>query len=117
MKKTFKGTKGEWTIQHSHSKTAYNIINATLGRKYKIARCPCFKSENLPNSLNEREEQETRANACLIASAPVILECLQHILELASKKCTSTMEEALFLEAWDEWTEKAKSVVNKALGE
>lgn len=33
-------------VVHSESKTAWNVIGTSLGRKYKIARCPYLITNN-----------------------------------------------------------------------
>lgn len=71
--KQFKGTKGKWTVKHSESKTAWNVIGTVLGGKYKVARCPYVKSPI------KSDEQEAKANAMLIAAAPELLERLQKV--------------------------------------
>ena len=110
--KTFKGTKGKW-IPVFLTPTKMGVRNE--GGYICFTTTPTKFNGQFERYKNELAEAES--NTRLIAAAPELLECLQHILELASKKCTSTMEEILFLEAWNEWTEKAKSVINKALGE
>ena len=110
MEKIFKGTKGGWKYSKADNKN--NVFYIDNDEKH-VSFVYFISGKTM---LNYPREEEARANAQLIASSPELLECLQHILELASQKCTSTMEEALFLEEWDEWTEKAKSVINKALG-
>lgn len=43
-------------VVHSQSKTAWNIVGETLGRKYKIARIPYTMTNNDEiNSINFKE--------------------------------------------------------------
>lgn len=101
----FKGTKGEWEVKHSHSKTAYNIVGTVLGGKYKIARCPYETERVCIDSLNEK--QEAKANAQLIATAPEMLEVLLKVQKAINQMDYSEIE-GLYNEV--------EESINKALG-
>jgi hypothetical protein len=73
-----KHTPGPWTVKHSESKTAFNVIGTALGGKYKIARCPYFSTNGMYPETDRRDKAETEANAQLIAAAPELLEALSN---------------------------------------
>ena len=99
--KEFKGTQGKWKVKHSESKTAYNVIGTNPGLKYKVARCPYMAIPSC-DELNERDKEEAKANAQLIATAPELLEALQKAI------CYVPIDE----EDFDDFAR----VINKALG-
>ena len=43
-------------VEHSQSKTAWNVIGTTLGSKYKIARIPYLMCDSYAISKNNRIE-------------------------------------------------------------
>lgn len=106
----FKGTKGEWRVRHSESKKAWNVVGTALGRKYKIARCPYVFDEALSDSVNSKENEETKSNAQLIAVSPDLLKFAQFIAK-HEKGCAPSCG------YFQEMIEKAENVINKALGE
>jgi len=76
----FKGTKGKWDVKHSESKPAFNIVGTLLGGKYKIARCPYMQDERFSKEYNDKQIDEAKANAKLIASAPEMLGMLEKLI-------------------------------------
>lgn len=92
----FKGTPAPWSQLPEESDKPYIRIRGTnIGCRYKIANVltPCY------DGVKSREADETRANACLIASAPELLEALIEIRKLVA------------------YHDKADLVIAKALGE
>lgn len=98
--KEFKGTKGEWRYSEE-----YEII--TISRPGIVESSKKICSLALPF---DRINEETYANGKIIAAAPELLtsliECLEGVEELNDE----------FQEGWDEVIERAKQVINKALG-
>ena len=95
----FKGTPGPWEIKPEEVDRPYIRIRGTQwGRRFKIAN---VLSPNY-DGVHHREANETRANACLIAAAPELLEALR---DLQARAC-------IYVD-----TSKAKAVINKATGE
>ena len=80
----FQGTRGEWKVKHSATKSAFNVVGTVLGGRYKIARVPYSLELDLPAGLNDREMAEAEANAKLIACAPQMLEFLNTIVHSES---------------------------------
>ena len=75
--KEFKGTLGPWEIKAEEVDKHYIRIRGTrLGGRFKVANVltPFYEG------VHEREANETRANAKLIAAAPELLEALQAVL-------------------------------------
>ena len=67
-------TPGPWLLLPEEVDKPYIRVRGThLGGRYKIANVVTPIYEN----IHEREAQETRANARLIAAAPELLEALQ----------------------------------------
>lgn len=67
-----KHTPGPWTVLPEELDRDYIRVRGTqLGKRYKIANVPT------PTNGVEREAEETRANARLIAAAPELLEAIQ----------------------------------------
>ena len=52
-------------VVHSESKTAWNVIGTSLGRKYKIARCPYLITNN--EILDTIEKSEALKHAKFIS--------------------------------------------------
>lgn len=76
--KEFKGTPGPWLILEEDVDKPYIRIRGTrLGGRYKVSNVLTPVYEGVP----DREAQETRANANLIAAAPELLSVLQKIVE------------------------------------
>lgn len=107
----FKGTKGEWKVKHSESKSSWNVIGTVIGLRYKIARCPYMVTNNLKN-INERERKEQEANAKLIAAAPDLLEALQSVKSVIDNSEHWWIDS---LEKGGFELEKIKKAINKAL--
>ena len=75
--KTPKFTRGPWAIYPEEVDKSYIRIRGTqLGGRFKIANVvtPVY------GGVHEREAQETRANALLIAKAPEMYGLLEDIL-------------------------------------
>jgi len=51
-------------VQHSFSKSAWNIVGTSLGHKYKIARFPYFTFDNIDLTTKERTEAFNHAQFC-----------------------------------------------------
>jgi hypothetical protein len=52
-------------VVHSESKTAWNVIGTSLGRKYKIARCPYLITNN--EIIDTIEKSEALSHAKFIS--------------------------------------------------
>lgn len=103
--KQFKGTPGPWAVLPEEVDKHYIRIRGTrLGDRFKIANIltPFYEG------VHEREAEETRANAQLIAAAPELLEALQWLTMALSEG--SSMDICI-------GEEKAREVIAKALGE
>jgi hypothetical protein len=99
MEKEFKGTQGEWTFKHG----ATNICSKESGRM--IANSAVYSC----NTDDGEHLIENEANAKLIASAPELLEALQHSLRLAeSLPNKESVGVKMFVKA-------ANKAINKAL--
>lgn len=108
--KEFKGTPGPWEIKPEEVDKHYiRIRGSNLGGRFKVANIltPFYEG------VHEREAQETRANASLVAASPSLLGALQHLVEVyddtTGKQWTTTSKR----EALD----KAREAINLALGE
>lgn len=86
--KEFKGTPGPWV-------NVGGWVDAENTRRITICK--------MGQITKETTEQIQDANADLIAAAPELLEALQEVVRISDRKH----------DAWD----KAKSAINKALGE
>lgn len=76
-------TKGKWSVKHSETKDAFNVVGNALGGRYKIARCPYNKVRvdgQLSERYNGQEIKEAKANAQLISHAPQMIEMLQMVV-------------------------------------
>lgn len=108
--KEFKGTPGPWEIKAEEVDKHYIRIRGTrLGGRFKVANVltPFYEG------VHEREAEETRANAKLIAAAPELLEALHKLRVYAEDVCgvcpdDCHEEHPLIL---------ASSAIDKALGE
>lgn len=77
----FKGTNGKWIVQHSISKTAWNVVGQELGGRHKIARLPYLVTNN--PEIDIKENQEQYFNAKIIAAAPdLLISCKKAIKDL-----------------------------------
>lgn len=92
----FKGTKGEW---HVVDYAGYLNIQDT----------PFYNGINLQD-CDKVGIETAYANSILMASAPDLLKSLQECLEGVEELNND------YQEGWDEVIEKAKSAINKALG-
>lgn len=102
--KEFKGTPGPWEIKAEEVDKHYIRIRGTrLGGRFKVANVltPFYEG------VHEREANETRANAKLIAAAPELLEALHNMVE-AYQYEASIDNPALLA---------ARAAIAKALGE
>jgi hypothetical protein len=80
-----KHTPGKWKVVHSQSKNAWNVINTSLGCKYKIARFP-YEPINITgyDDYNTTIKEEARQNALLFAEAPNMKRKLDTIIKALS---------------------------------
>ncbi len=108
MKKTAQHTQGPWTVLPEEVDKDYiRIRGIRLGGRYKIANViwPVYQG------TNEREAQETRVNARLIAAAPELLQALEMMLD-------RFRDTEGYRGQWeDEATDFANKVINKVKGE
>ena len=93
MKQT-KFTQGPWTIYPEEVDKPYIRIRGTqLGGRFKIANVvtPVYEG------VHEREAQETRANARLIAKAPEMYAVLQQVLDECNydSRCVVAIEQLI----------------------
>jgi uncharacterized NAD-dependent epimerase/dehydratase family protein len=100
-----KHTPGPWTALPEECDNPYVRIRGTrLGRRFKIA--------NVMNAgyddQHEREVEETRANAALIAAAPELLEALQEVFMIGDRLVSDVYGY--------EFKEKARAAIAKATG-
>ena len=73
-----KHTPGKWEIMSEEVGRDYiRIRGSALGKKYKIANV--LHAGDIFDNLYEKETEEVRANARLIAAAPDMLEALIQI--------------------------------------
>lgn len=103
----FKGTPGPWEIKPEEVDKCYIRIRGTkLGGRFKIANVltPIY------DGVNEREANETRNNARLIAAAPELLEALQLCEEFMSLLPSTGFDGLARIEG-------ARKAIAKALGE
>lgn len=56
-------------LQHSKSKTAWNVVGAVLGARYKIASFPYLNSSDYSEEFNNKEMDEQKQNALLFIEA------------------------------------------------
>lgn len=98
----FKGTKGEWKVDHINNERKNIVSN-------DIDVCDLFG--NLGNGFEKNERFE--ANAKLIAAAPELLEALQEAVIGYEWKKESWPD--LWNKADDEHYEKCKKALEKAL--
>ena len=80
----FKGTKGKWRLKHSESKNAWNIIGTELGGKYKLARVPYLKVDEMYVDTNVVRERIAHLDALLMSRAPEMLEMLERLVDQLS---------------------------------
>lgn len=77
-----KHTPGPWRALSEECDKPYIRIRGTkLGGRYKVANVltPVY------DGVHQREAEETRANARLIAAAPEMLEALEGVLRVADR--------------------------------
>jgi hypothetical protein len=111
MEKKF--TPGPWTVKHSESKPAYNVVGTVIGCLYKIARCSYYI---IPDIVNDHNRKEQEANAKLIAAAPELLDALiDAYLALYQGNC-KTLEQCLRRgeEHMDDFERKLVHAIKKA---
>ena len=109
--KEFKGTQGKWkAIEHSWSDRS--IIGAGKTIVTKSIYDECFEETQDLLIL------ENEANFNLIATAPELLEALQHLLYTAEKLWDNQklIKDSGVFTVTHPIIEEAKSVINKALG-
>lgn len=101
----FKGTPAPWeVIEHNWSDTSIMAGDRTV--------CSISIYHEGTEETQEQLEDEVSANAKLIASAPDLLEALQHLIKEWDK-----VTDVFPLMANEEAYIKAKQIVKKALGE
>lgn len=101
-----KHTPGPWTVLPEEVDRDYIRVRGTqIGMRYKIANVPT------PTNGVEREAEETRANARLIAAAPELLEALAELSGL--------MDSVLMGDYWPDsfTTQPAREAIARATGE
>lgn len=108
--KEFKGTKGEWVVDHyptplNQMMQANFSVRVNDGVKTPICKLPCSTSEKQSEHLISAQE----ANAQLIASAPELLEALQGMLERFDYREQSTYSFA------SKEIDAAKAAIKKAI--
>lgn len=82
--KNRKHTPGPWTVLFPEEEVPYLRIRGTrLGRRYKVANVLHPKYCQRWEELQKREDEETEANARLIAAAPNLLNALEECIGLA----------------------------------
>lgn len=84
-------SKGPWKILPEEVDKPYiRVRGDRLGGRFKIANVltPVYAD------VHEREAQETRANAILIAAAPDLLAALQFVMSATGEQLTSAFEAA-----------------------
>ena len=106
--KEFKGTQGKWYLQ-GYTDPCTNIIRCDNGKDFASIYIA---------STSKNPAPETRANAQLIATAPELLEALQHLLYTAEKLWDNQkpIKDSGVFTVTHPIIEEAKSVINKALG-
>lgn len=107
-----KHTSAPWEMKPEEVDKSYIRIRGThLGGRFKIANVFTPVYDGVP----EREAEETRANAQLIAAAPELLEALLRVMSVFHcPTIDSTSEE---YREWYEITDDARAAIKKALGE
>jgi uncharacterized NAD-dependent epimerase/dehydratase family protein len=101
-----KHTPGPWTALPEECDKPYVRIRGTrLGWRFKIANVMNAGYDDPP----EREVEETRANAALIAAAPELLEALQEVFMIGDRLVSDVYGY--------EFKEKARAAIAKATGE
>ncbi len=102
-----KHTPGPWKALPEEVSRPYIRIRGTqLGCRYKVANVFCPNYEN----VSDREVDETRANARLIAAAPGLIEALELLLPFVTGNYWPGIEA-------DPAIDKAQAIYKKALGE
>lgn len=100
----FRGTKGKWIISKR------GVFNVQTENENRMVATTGVYSDN---HNTEKVDEENKANALLIASAPELLEALQSTLALINSTFKSN--------GWncDEYQEviKGREAIKKALGE
>lgn len=82
-------TPGPWRILPEECDRPYIRVRGTMcGGRFKVANVLTPVYEGVP----EREADETRANACLIAAAPEMLEALVYLLRVTDPYRTGGMQ-------------------------
>ncbi|WYC18348.1 hypothetical protein [Citrobacter phage vB_CfrS_K1M] len=108
--KEFKGTLGPWQALPEEVDKPYIRIRGTrIGGRFKIANILTPVYEN----VHEREADETRCNAQLIAASPDLLAALQQLVEIydcTDGRAWTTSSKRRALDA-------AHAAIKKALGE
>jgi len=113
-------TQGPWKILPEECTKPYIRIRGTVfGGRYKVANVLSPSYEG----INDREHEETVANARLIAAAPELLEALEELMPAITAQ-SDGIEHMATLEGRVKWydkiaekREKCRAAIAKAKGE
>jgi hypothetical protein len=100
-------TKGPWQTKAEEVGVDYIRVRGTrLGGRYKVANVICPTSD-------DRDKEETRANARLIAAAPKMLEACQLIVKYDECDQQNSIE---LMNAYADALDAARAAIQSAQG-